>query len=355
MNWNRVRNVDPFAVVEKLLTAASLALVALTVGGQLGPMLGLHGRPATIAAWSIALVYDALWIGALRMSELAIRQRSRLGMAVMLGLTAGAIGVSTFTLLVLGHARVFAGVPAAAAIFMGLRLFTSNVLADADTANRIADQSATARNARALAAAEARNMRSQAEIDVVAETAGHLAELARQTSRASTLTRAQKKILKARAGAEATLAEADTKYAAAAQAFAARDLQLTVSRPAVTAAGVTGVTQVRPQIETVTPPTATQDETDAESRVGQVPVEDGMSLADLALAASVDLPKKGVILSDEQIDVVLRWLRYDMQPPRSYRQAVEAFRRHGFQGGEHRIRRIWGEIETRENEAIPTP
>lgn len=348
-----LRRLNPFAVVEKLLTLAALALVAITVGGQLGHMLGLTGTAGTIAAWSIALVYDALWIGALRMSEVAIRQRSTIGMIVMLGLTAVAIGVSTTTLLVLGHAQVFAGVPAAAALFMGLRLFTNNVLADAGTAELIAEQSAVARNARALAAADARNLRSEAEIDVVAETAGHLAELARQTARAATLTRAQEKILKARAKAEKALAEADKKHGTAAHAFAGRDLQLTVSQPAVTPAGVTGVTQVRPQIEGVTPPGVTCDETDIDEDVEQVPVEGGMTLEDLALAAGIDVPQKGVILSDEQIDVALRWLRYGTEPPRSYRQAQEAFRAAGFQGGEHRIRKVWAAIDARENAALP--
>src|SRR3954449_4341132 len=99
-----VHRVDVFAVIEKLLTAASLALVAITVGGQLGHMIGLHGKVGLAVAWSIAVVYDALWIGALRMSEVAIRQRSRVGMAVMLGLSAVAVGASSAILLTLGHA-----------------------------------------------------------------------------------------------------------------------------------------------------------------------------------------------------------------------------------------------------------
>ncbi|MCX4809005.1 hypothetical protein OG601_00005, partial [Streptomyces sp. NBC_01239] len=121
--------VDVFAVIEKLLTLASLALVAITVGGQLGHMIGLHGKAGLVVAWSIAVVYDALWIGSLRMSEIAIRQRSTVGMAVMLGLSAAAVGLSSTILLMLGHAKVFAFVPVAAAMFMGLRLFAGNVLA----------------------------------------------------------------------------------------------------------------------------------------------------------------------------------------------------------------------------------
>ncbi|KOU20947.1 hypothetical protein ADK52_25505 [Streptomyces sp. WM6372] len=356
-----IKKLDVFAVVEKLLTLAALILVAITVGGQLGHMLGLHGTLATVAAWSIALVYDALWIGALRMSEVAIRQRSRIGMAVMLGLTVAAIGVSTATLLVLGHAQIFAGVPAAAAVFMGLRIFSSNVLADSATADRIADQSAAARNAHALAAADARQLRSEARTEVLDETAGHLAELHRQTARAEVLTAAQKKISKARAKAEKTLAEADKKHGEKALAFMSRELLTVGPRPVATDSGRTlseqgghtVATLVIPEIEAVAISPATADESDSEVEVEQVLVEDAMTLEELAVAAGVDVPEPGVTLTDEQLEVVVRWLRYAMKPPRSYRQAYAAFREAGFQARENRVRRTWGEIETREAEAVP--
>lgn len=347
--WARRPNV--FAVVETLLTLAALALVAVTVGGKLGQMIGLDGFDAAAVGWSIALVYDALWIGALRMSEVAIRQRSKTGMAVMLGLSAVAVGVSTATLLILGHAQVFAGVPVAAALFMGLRLFVNNVLADPATAASIAEQSAEDRNARALAAADARHLQSEAHTDVLTETAGHLAEMTRQIARAEVLTKAQQQIDKARAEAEKRLKESDKAHGQAALAFVGRDLGALVSRPAVTRAAVTGVTQAKAEIATVTPPSVTADETgtvteDATGTDGTV-----ITLQELADVAGVDLPKPGVTLTDEQLEVVLRWLRYGMEPPRSYRDAQKAFRHNKFQGGEHRVRRIWAEIEQRETGA----
>lgn len=344
----RDRRLDLFAVVETLLTLAALALVAVTVGGKLGEMIGLDGVDATIVGWSIAIVYDALWIGALRMSEVAIRQRSTIGMAVMLGLSAVAVGVSTATLLILGHAQVFAFVPVAAALFMGLRLFAGNVLADPATAAAIAKQSAEDRNARALAAAHARHLRSEATTDVAEETAGHLAEVTRQVARAAVLTKAQAQINKARAGAEGRLAKSDKEHGQAALAFAGRDLLVLASRPAVTSGGHTVVTQDRPQIESVTPPPVTPGETDTVEGAEQVPVEDAMTLEELAAVAAVDLPQPGETLTDGQLAVVLRWLRYSLAPPRSYRQAQEAFRKKGFKAREERVRRTWGEIETRE-------
>jgi hypothetical protein len=359
--WAAIRRLNLFALVEKLLTLAALALVAITVGGQLGHMLGLHGKVATVAAWSIALVYDALWIGALRASELAIRQRSRVGMIAMLGLTAVAIGVSTATLLILGHAQVFAGVPAAAAVFMGLRIFSSNMLADSETSSRIAEQSAAARNARALAAADARHLRSEARTEVLTETAGHLAELDRQTARAEVLTVGQKKISKARAKAEKTLAKADRKHGKKAAAFMSRELLTIEPHPVATEVGRTSLeqgghtvaTQVIPEIEAVANLPVALDETDIKVEVEQVPVEDAMTLEELAVAAGVAVPEPGVTLTDEQLEVVVRWLRYSMKPPRSYRQAYAAFKEAGFQARENRVRRTWGEIETREAEAVP--
>src|SRR5690606_19994851 len=103
-----------------------------------------------------------------------IRQRSRIGMAIMLGLSTAAVGVSTGTLLILGHAKVFAFVPLAAAAFMALRIFAAHVLADDDTATANAAQDAADRRARALAQAEARHLRTTAVTDVMTETAGHL-------------------------------------------------------------------------------------------------------------------------------------------------------------------------------------
>lgn len=350
------RRLDVFALIEKLLTVASLALVAITVGGQLGQMIGLHGRLGLAVAWSIAIVYDALWIGALRMSEIAIRQRSTVGIAVMLGLSAAAVGTSSTILLLLGHAKVFAFVPVAAAAFMGLRLFAGNVLADADTAALIAEQSAADRNARALAAADARHLRLEATTDVVTETASHLAEMQRQIARADTLTKAQAQINKARSVAEKRLQKSEKEHGAEAIAFAGRDLVLTVTRPMVTASGDTAsqhgghtvVTQASPEIEAVTIPAVTLDETDTSEGCDQAPVDNPMSLEELAAIEGIDTPQPGARLTDEQLAIVLRWLRYGMEPPRSYRQAQTEFRAAGFTAREERVRRVWGEIETRE-------
>jgi hypothetical protein len=150
----------------------------------------------------------------------------------------------------------------------------------------------------------------------------------------------------------------------AALAFAERDLILTVSRPAVTAGGDTPpeleghtvVTQATPEIATVTTPPVTEPETEVpvagETLPRQAPVANPMELSELAVAAGVPLPKPGAKLTDEQLSVVLRWLRYAMEPPRSYRQAQKDFRDAGFTAREERIRHAWAEIEERETGAL---
>ncbi|WNI16928.1 hypothetical protein [Actinacidiphila sp. ITFR-21] len=80
-----------------------------------------------------------------------------------------------------------------------------------------------------------------------------------------------------------------------------------------------------------------------------VPVP-GVTLAELALVAGVPVPVPGEALDDEQLAVVLRWLRHHDDPPLSYRQAKTVFREHGFVGSEERVRRSWGAVLSREEE-----
>lgn len=357
----RIKSINAFAVLERLLTAAALVLTAVTVGPLASQKIGLEGHAAMAAGWTIALVYDLVWVASIRYSGMAIRQRSTVGMIVMFGISLVALGVSVVVLLKLGHAQAFAGVPVAAAVFMGVRLFVDNVLADQETSTRIADQSAAARNAQALAAADARNLASDACMDVVVETAEHLAEMERQIARAKVLTDAQKKISKARSKAEETLAEADKKYGVKASAFTSRELLTIGPRPVATGAGHTPpeqgghtlATQVIPEIEAAATEPVTQDESDTEPDLEQVPVEDPMTLEELAQAAGVDKPEPNEYLTDERLKVVIRWLRFTMEPPRSYRQAYAAFKEEGFQAREKRVRLAWDEIKAHEGEVVP--
>lgn len=79
------------------------------------------------------------------------------------------------------------------------------------------------------------------------------------------------------------------------------------------------------------------------------PTAPTVTLADLAAVSGVPVPEPGRPLTDEQLDVVLRHLRYADDPPQSYRQARDAFRRAGFVGSEARVRIAFGALLAQED------
>ncbi|WSF37392.1 hypothetical protein OG625_30450 [Streptomyces sp. NBC_01351] len=76
-----------------------------------------------------------------------------------------------------------------------------------------------------------------------------------------------------------------------------------------------------------------------------------VTLDEVAAVTGVPTPHPAEALSDEQLVVVLRHLRYSEDPPLSYRQAVTAFRDAGFVGGEQRVRTAWGAVMSQEESA----
>ncbi|MEU9663506.1 hypothetical protein [Streptomyces chartreusis] len=93
-----------------------------------------------------------------------------------------------------------------------------------------------------------------------------------------------------------------------------------------------------------------------ERHAGRDGDRDAVTLADLAVVAGVPTPRPGEPLTDGQLDVVLRHLRYSDDPPLSYRQAVAGFRGRGFVGSEKRVRHAWIALLSNEedNEADET-
>ncbi|MFE3789951.1 hypothetical protein [Streptomyces goshikiensis] len=86
---------------------------------------------------------------------------------------------------------------------------------------------------------------------------------------------------------------------------------------------------------------------DVEEAAGTVAVTP-VTLDEVAAVTGVPTPHPGEALSDDQLVVVLRHLRYSDDPPLSYRQAVTAFRDAGFVGGEQRVRKAWGAVMSQE-------
>ncbi|MFE3996538.1 hypothetical protein ACFXPW_33370 [Streptomyces goshikiensis] len=96
---------------------------------------------------------------------------------------------------------------------------------------------------------------------------------------------------------------------------------------------------------TVTPVTAAV--TAAVTPVTQVsalpgsPAVTPLTLPELAAVTGVPLPVPGEPLTDAQLGVVLRHLRYATDPVTSYRQASTALRELGYVGSEERVRHMW--------------
>lgn len=81
---------------------------------------------------------------------------------------------------------------------------------------------------------------------------------------------------------------------------------------------------------------------------GVTPAVTPVTLDQVAAIAGVPTPLIGEPLTDEQIVVVLRHVRYSDDPPLSYRQTVTAFRESGFTGGEARVRGAWATLMAQE-------
>ncbi|MGA5508902.1 hypothetical protein [Streptomyces umbrinus] len=75
---------------------------------------------------------------------------------------------------------------------------------------------------------------------------------------------------------------------------------------------------------------------------------DAVTLAQLAAVAGVPTPEPGETLTDDQLAVVLRHLRYRDDPPLSYRAARDIFRAEGFVGSEKRVRLTWAALLSKE-------
>ncbi|MFJ3727025.1 hypothetical protein ACIPYQ_31290 [Streptomyces sp. NPDC090045] len=117
--------------------------------------------------------------------------------------------------------------------------------------------------------------------------------------------------------------------------------------PALPAAGSGAVTGVRDGEDTQASPGPGTPGGDRVTGSVTPPVT-VVTLEDVAAVAGVPRPHPAEPLTDEQLLVVLRYLRYSADPPLSYRQAVTAFRDDGFVGGEQRVRKAWGALMSQE-------
>ncbi|GGN26246.1 hypothetical protein [Streptomyces fuscichromogenes] len=100
-----------------------------------------------------------------------------------------------------------------------------------------------------------------------------------------------------------------------------------------------GVSPVSPQVGAVSP----AGELTASQGAGHTPL-DWAALTAVAAVAGVETPRPGEALTEEQLTVVLRWLRHSDNPPLSYRKALAAYRAAGFSAKEERVRKAYAAL-----------
>lgn len=371
----------PFKILEVAFTAVALVAVVVTVGPAAGARIGVAGEWGLILGGAIAIVLDLLWVGAMRQLGRAIWQRHRPGIIAM-GITSVVATAASTTLMVkLGHAGPFAYLPGLALAATGLRVYVDNAFASRGQARGIFEREAVDRDERAQAEADARHAVAAIKTQAVRVVAEDSARATAQLALAEQRVAAQVEQNERYAALEKTLTESEEATGKAAELFRARkltsDLEHRLALPvwgpsvalpaptakALSAASVTpsvtppvtrgvtgGVTQGAPEIEAAsqdgeTPVTPDPEDPFGESDTSALNMED---LEAIAAVAGVETPRPDESLTDEQLVVVLRWLRHTEQPPRSYRKARALFTDLNFVGGERRVRNAWAALEDAE-------
>jgi hypothetical protein len=335
MDWKEVR-----AVLRRLahwslpagLTGLSLGWTVYAVGEILS-----HQAPAPLA-YTVAGIYDAVWLYALAMETAHRRQGSKATLPTALGwlFLVTSVGVlfthgllyATAVVAVIG-----AVVPAAAKATL--------IMAVEREATRISPA-------------------AQAQIDAVRSATRDQVAIGRavtraKTDRQTTAAALEREEQRARGKAQKTRHQAAEKLSKVSEESPVTDVPETVpalfsdedlarvlgqwSDGSVSPSVSPGVSPVSPQVSPVSPvPALTTSKGE-----GHTPL-DWSALVQVAAVAGVDTPQPGEPLSEEQLTVVLRWLRHSENPPLSYRKALAAYRAAGFSAKEERVRKAYAAL-----------
>jgi hypothetical protein len=335
MDWKEVR-----AVLRRLahwslpagLTSLSLGWTVYAVGEILS-----HQAPAPLA-YTVAGIYDAVWLYALAMETAHRRQGSKATLPTALGwlFLVTSVGVlfthgllyATAVVAVIG-----AVVPAAAKATL--------IMAVEREATRISPA-------------------AQAQIDAVRSATRDQVAIGRavtraKTDRQTTAAALEREEQRARGKAQKARHQAAEKLSKVSEKSPVTDVPETVpalfsdedlarvlgqwSDGSVSPSVSPGVSPVSPQVSPVSPvPALTTSQGE-----GHTPL-DWSALVQVAAVAGVDTPEPGEPLSEEQLTVVLRWLRHSENPPLSYRKALAAYRAAGFSAKEERVRKAYASL-----------
>ncbi|GAA3082428.1 hypothetical protein GCM10017562_59920 [Streptomyces roseofulvus] len=219
---------DVFRFVSLLLLAATFLVVPLELGPVITDGLQLRSSWTRWVGYAVAVVFDAVWLGALAKLPSAVRQRATAAVITALGVSALGAGASVLGVHRYGSMPALALVPVLALAVHALGLVFAGTLADADTDAQIAGLQANDRNRKAQAVQGARSLALTRTLTARAEVAAMLAD----QSDADALEEALEAHLAARksrrtkdaAGREKSLARVIGRHGERADAFASRGL-----------------------------------------------------------------------------------------------------------------------------------
>ncbi|MFE0676090.1 hypothetical protein [Streptomyces sp. NPDC058867] len=310
------------------LTGLSLGWTVYAVGEILA-----HQAPAPLA-YTVAGIYDAVWLYALAMETAHRRQ----GSSTKLPASLGWLFLVTSVGMLFTHGLLNAGVVVAV---------IGAVVPAAAKATLIM---AVERDATRISPA------AQRQIDAVRSATRDQVAIGRAVTRAktdrhTTAAALEREERKARGKAHKVRHEAAEELSKLADKhpvddapqevpalFSDEDLARVLGQWTQDGASP-GVSPLSPHVGAVSP----IGELPARQDAGHAPV-DLSGLAEAATVAGVETPEPGEPLTDEQLTVVLRWLRHSENPPLSYRKALAAYRAAGFSAKEERVRKAYAAL-----------
>ncbi|WP_328881809.1 hypothetical protein [Streptomyces sp. NBC_00299] len=310
------------------LTGLSLGWTVYAVGEILA-----HQAPAPLAL-TVAVIYDAVWLYALAMETAHRRQGSKGTLPAVLGW----VFLVTSVAVLFTHGLMYA-TPVVAVIGAVVPAAAKATLIMA------VDRDATRISPKAQKQIDA--VRSATRDQVAIGRAVTRAKADRQKTAAALereehKARGQAQKVRHEAAEELTKVTAEHPVADLPQEvptlFSDEDLAQVLGQ--WSDGGVSpGVSPVSPQVG----PVSQAPELPAAQGEGHTPL-DWSGLAQVAAVAAVETPQPGELLSEDQLTVVLRWLRHSENPPLSYRKALAAYRAAGFSAKEERVRKAYAAL-----------
>lgn len=328
MDWKEAMRKAAHWSLPVALTGLSLGWTVYAVGEILS-----HQAPAPLAL-TVAGIYDAVWLYALAMETAHRRQGSKGTLPAVLGwlFLVTSVGVlfthglmyATPVVAVIG-----AVVPAAAKATLIMAVERDSTRISPRAQEQIDAVRSATRDQVAIGRAVTRAKVDRQTMAAVLEREEHKAR-----------GKAQK--VRHEAAEELTKVTAEHPVADVPQGvpvlFSDEDLARVLGQ--WSDGGVSpGVSPVSPQVGPVSP----TPELPARQGAGHTPL-DWAGLAGVAAVAGVETPQPGEPLSEEQLTVVLRWLRHSENPPLSYRKALAAYRAAGFSAKEERVRKAYAAL-----------